>query len=572
MRKSTKIGHWFSRLAGLSLATAPALTCQTATTAPGREGDVPAIRLSVVGTNDLHGHVEVLPTLGGYLNNLRTARAKDGAVLLLDGGDMFQGTLASNLTEGQVVVQAYNKLGYTAVTVGNHEFDFGPAGTDTAPAEREDRRGALRARANEANFPFLVANVFDDKTGKPLHGRNLFPTKLIRVKGISVGLVGVTTIDTPKATLASTFLGLSMRPLAETIIEHAKALRAQGAKVVLVLAHAGGSCARFDQPTDLGSCKTAGAEAEIIAVARALPQGLVDAIVAGHTHAGMAHTVANVPIIEAYSSGRAFGRVDLLIDSKSHRVVQHQLFAPQNLCRGHAAKFPAGCQPFDYEGSPVTPDPLVAQVAAEAERAVAKVSEQSLQATAATVFHRDYDAESALGNLFVDLMRAARPAADVALTNGGGIRKDLPAGPVKYGSLYEVVPFDNTFALAKVRADLLAKVFAHNLGTRGGFLSQSGLRINSRCVGNEIKVDLLRENGKPIAADEELTIVTNNFLATGGDGAFKGMSFTIEDAPAIRDELARVLRERGDTLTPAQFFSSGRPRHIYPGERPVWCH
>src|SRR5205814_1292694 len=83
-------------------------------------------------------------------------------VLLLDAGDMFQGTVESNLGEGAAVVDVMNRLGYTAAAIGNHDFDFGPTGGDATPQQRgDDPRGALRARAAEARFPFLMANVVD---------------------------------------------------------------------------------------------------------------------------------------------------------------------------------------------------------------------------------------------------------------------------------------------------------------------------------------------------------------------------------------------------------------------------
>ena len=91
------------------------------------------LTVSIVGTNDLHGYVFPfngrggLELLGGYVRNLRRARAADGgAVVLLDAGDTFQGGIESNLSEGGLVIDAYNALGYTAAAVGNHEFDFGP--------------------------------------------------------------------------------------------------------------------------------------------------------------------------------------------------------------------------------------------------------------------------------------------------------------------------------------------------------------------------------------------------------------------------------------------------------------
>ena len=134
----------------------------------GAQRDVPHVTISIVGTNDLHGHIEALPRLGGYLANLRRERARTGGgVVLVDAGDMFQGTLESNVNEGAGVVRAYNALAYDAVAIGNHEFDFGPVGPQaTARAAGDDPRGALRARAGEAKFPFLAASVEDAATGR----------------------------------------------------------------------------------------------------------------------------------------------------------------------------------------------------------------------------------------------------------------------------------------------------------------------------------------------------------------------------------------------------------------------
>ena len=91
-------------------------------------------------------------------------------MLLVDSGDMFQGTLESNLGEGAAVVRGYNALGYTAAAIGNHEFDFGPAGPAHVPGDSgADPRGALKARAREARFPFLAANLREDRpAGAPV--------------------------------------------------------------------------------------------------------------------------------------------------------------------------------------------------------------------------------------------------------------------------------------------------------------------------------------------------------------------------------------------------------------------
>src|SRR6478752_1736260 len=118
------------RRALVSLLLVIACSCGTAppasTALPAPSGTV---TISIVGTNDVHGHLGGLPLFAGYLANLRAARAHDGGgVVLVDGGDVFQGTLESNLREGAPMVAAYDLLGYDAVTIGNHEFDYGPVG------------------------------------------------------------------------------------------------------------------------------------------------------------------------------------------------------------------------------------------------------------------------------------------------------------------------------------------------------------------------------------------------------------------------------------------------------------
>ncbi len=129
----------------------------------------PHVTISLVGTNDLHGHIEALPRLAGYLANLRRARARDGGgVVLVDAGDMFQGTLESNLGEGAAVVRAYNLLGYDAAAVGNHEFDYGPVGPAPSPrSPADDARGALKARAAEARVPAPRRQPGRGRVGRP---------------------------------------------------------------------------------------------------------------------------------------------------------------------------------------------------------------------------------------------------------------------------------------------------------------------------------------------------------------------------------------------------------------------
>jgi len=223
--------------------------------------EVDLVVISVLGTNDVHGELVAEPnrggltTFSGYVAAVREARTDDGAVLLVDAGDMWQGTLESNLSEGAAVVEVYNALGYAAAAIGNHEFDFGPAGPKAIPEqEGDDSRGALRQRLSESEFPVLAANLIDTTTNRRVEWENLQSSTMVVRAGINVGIIGVLTAHTLQTTILANTTGLRIAPLADSIIKEAQSLRAAGASLVIVLAHAGSRCTEFDDPFDLSSC------------------------------------------------------------------------------------------------------------------------------------------------------------------------------------------------------------------------------------------------------------------------------------------------------------------------------
>ena len=541
-----------------------------------------SVTISIVGTNDLHGAVDRLPIFAGYVANLRALRDGDGgAVLLIDAGDMFQGTLESNLNEGAAVIESYNALGYTAAAVGNHEFDFGPPGPAATVQEADDDpRGALKARAAEAKFPLLTANIQDVESDTRIKWPNMPASIVSDASGVKVGIIGVTTEATPFTTMPANFVGLAMITPADAVATEARRLRDGGAEVIVVAAHIGSRCDDLTNPADLSTCDT---EEELFVMANALPRGLVDVIVAGHTHAAMAHRVNDIAVIESYSSGRAFGRVDLRVNAEG-RVVASTIRVPQDLCPLGDDGNPvaaAKCDPGSYEGRPVIID---AGLQAISERALASAKElrdQPLGVALERAFTKGYDKESAVGNLFVDLMLAARPDAEIAMTNGGGLRADLPAGPLTYGSLYEAMPFDNRFAIVTLNGIHLRRLATNNLFSGSGIFSWGGMTVESTCKEGELVVVMRDAKGKTIADDRTLTLVTSDFLASGGDGAIGRLglpdgSVEVTDI-VIRDAMADVLRARGKAggkkaeLSPGAYFDAKKPRLAYPAPRPVSC-
>jgi len=567
-----------------------ALACAETGSRPAVAPAAPTITLSIVGTNDLHGGILQrgdrggLALLGGYVANLRAARARDGgAVVLLDAGDMFQGTLESNLNEGASVIDAYNTLRYTAAAVGNHDFDFGPVGPPATPqAPDDDPRGALKARAAQASFPFLAANLIEESTGQQVNWPNIRPSTTITAAGLRVGVIGVMTARALSVTIAANTSGLRVAPLAETIAAEARRLRADGASVVLVTSHAGGRCTAFTSPTDLSSCEPA---EEIMQVAAALPRGLVDAIVAGHAHSGMAHEVSGIAIIEAYMGGRAFGRVDLVVDRATRRVVEHRIFAPRDLCArvdpGTLRCDPEGASSgrirAEYEGAPVVADQAVARRIAPAVQAAESQKKMPLGVLLPAPIRRTGSSDSPLGNLFVDAYRAGAPGADVAINNtSGGLRADLPAGPLTYGGVFEVMPFDNRLVTFHLTGGELRKVLTTQVARNAALVGISGVHARVTCERGTVNVGMRRPNGTPISDTERLLIATSDFLATGGDAIFAPVApkegFTIErDIGLVRDVVVDTLRKRGGTLREEQLVDAANPRWSLPGKAPVVC-
>jgi 5'-nucleotidase len=548
------------------------------------------VTISIVGTTDLHGYVFPsddrggLALFGGYMKALRSARAADGgAVILVDAGDALQGGVESGLSEGALVIDAYNALGYTAAAIGNHEFDFGAVDLEGAREGPSDRRGAIKARARQARFPFLAANLIEEATGRVVDWPNVRPSVLIDAAGIKVGIVGVMTFGALRATLPANVRGLGILPLAGTIAAEASKLREGGAEAVIVVAHAGGRCTSFDDPFDLSSCDP---DSEIFQVARALPRGLVNVIAAGHSHEALAHYVEGIAIVQAYPRGQAFARADLLLSRVTRQVTGSRVFPPRPICaedsgtnsgclrRDRALPPPA---PARYEGSPVVPDPAVVAAMVPALERVRQIQAMPLGVVLGGTILRGNGIESPLGNMFADAVRDSSPGTDAAITNNriGGLRADLPAGPLTIGQLYDVFPFDNRIVRLRLTGADLTRVLVEEINRRRpGTWAISGLRVRASCEGGSTAVQLYRPSGRPVDGTEQLVIATVDSLAAGA--VFSSMRPpggvpVTEDAPLLREAVERWLRGQGERVIPERFVNPHHPRWTYPDGPPTGC-
>ncbi len=532
--------------------------------------------ISVIATTDLHGHLETLPWFSGHLANVREARRLDhGGVLLVDAGDMWQGTLESNLSEGAAVVRAYNALGYHAAAIGNHEFDFGPVGPDTVPRKPGDNpTGNLEKQAQAATFPFLAANVVA-RAGGAWTPANVRPSTMVTVAGVRIGLVGVTTTTTPGATDPRNLVNLRVVALRDVVVREAERLRASGAAIVVVLAHAGGRCDAFTDPGDLATCRP---QSEVFRLAQALPAGAVDVIAAGHTHEGIAHRVNGIAVIQGFNEGRAFSRVDLVI-APAAATVRTDIHAPRFVCDGRRLRSVSTwaddeCAPPPYEGRPVRHDARVLDVMrADIERARQR-REQPLGVAVAERYWHSSREESPASNLVVDLLRVARPGTDLAIYNATGTRATLQPGPVTYGDVYAMLPFDSVVATATLSGREIGDAIARGL-SRGTVPIVSGIEADVTCLGATPRVVLSRD-GAPVAPDTALSVVTSEFLASGGSGLFDGLDarFALQLDMPMREAVVSVVSASADRISAGAIggYAPTRKRVRYPGNSlPLRC-
>ena len=544
------------------------------------------VQLTIVATNDVHGWVleQTVTTKGGvlrygglanfasYVKVLR--ERKPGGIILLDAGDMFQGTLISNMAEGSPVIDAYNALGYDAACVGNHEFDFGPVGpAPYVQGSGEDPRGALRARIAQAKFPILAANIRDTATNNRPDWLTNDGTFIIERRGIKVGLFGLLTPQTPNVTFPANVEGLTFEPLVPTAEAASRSLRARGAEVVIALVHLTGHC---QSPTNLASCDAE--TSELFQLAKSLPQGTVDLIVSGHGHTGIAQAVNGIPILQSYAYGRSFATVDLEFDTRTRRIISEstRMRTGIEIC-GNVDLTTGSCSPRligdaettlaqpKFLGAPITPDPSIDRILSSADKSVYELEHTKLGVEAPKPLTRKREKQGALGSIFADGMREAA-GADIAMMNSGGLRTNLPAGELTYGELFKVFPFDNRIAVIELKGSQLLPFFQMAYRFPGNVPQISGAELRLLQCGSVLNVLSAKVGDSPISPEAYYRVAIPDFLAQGGDGFKKFMQSLPPERVDYGTTRKRPLRDEVLTV----WRLAKRPLIDPPGERLIF--
>lgn len=449
-------------------------------------------RLIIIHTNDLHGHPLKFPHIGNrkvgglpaIANLVQEVRMRHKNVLVLDAGDLNTGTPESTFFKAAPDILALNYIGYDAMTLGNHEFDN--------PLE------ILRTQERLAAFPFISANV---RTRK---GERLLSPYIIKVfEGIRIGIFGLTLKETEAIGNPQHVRDLIFEDELRAAQDAVDQLRTK-ADIVIALVHLG-----IWNDNSRGSKRLASNVKGI------------DLIIDGHSHTDLNEPlyIKGTPIVQAYKWGMKVGIGCMTIENgklKSFEwvsvpVSSEPLSVPNKGC--FVNLIPAQLKDDSFLEEIISPF---------AEKVERSLSEVIGFAEGNFPIETSRSQESELGNLITDSMlwiaRDLHP--DFALHNGGGIRAPLPRGDITKKRIYEILPFDNTVVVIKLKGEKVKGLFEH-----AAFVSKGSGAFPQVSNGVQLKINPGAERiyqvtikGIPIDPEKIYSIATNSYLADGGDG------------------------------------------------------
>lgn len=482
-----------------------------------------AHEFTILYTNDFHSALVPIPAywlpgspkLGGaaHLATLvERERAAAKTCFLLDSGDMFTGSM-SHLTHGEVLMEMMTLMGYDAMSAGNHEFDYGWQIFDHA--------------ITRVPFPILCCNIRYKGTGI----RFTRPYTILERAGVRLGVIGVMGLNAARYTIMpSKVAELEFTdPVAETkaCVEELR----DTVDVLVVLGHQGFPGAmQTDAENDPEVQRPLD---EDINFCEAVPG--ISLYIAAHSHHGLeqpiVHPVTGTLITQTYGYGTRLGRIRLKVQDR--KIIHHDI----ELLKVWSDQLP--------------PHPAVADRMAHYRGVVAGTIGAPVGYATQRIIRR-YNYESPLGSLVTDLMRE-RAGSDVALTNAGGLRADLPEGPLDRGHALDAFPFINASVTLELAGRDLKAVLEQGFSLKAGMVQGSGLRAVydvRRPVGAHL-VDL-SVGGRPAEDGKIYRVTTNSFLAEGGDGylAFKAGREIARDAQ-LSDIVYDGIKARNKIEPPA---------------------
>lgn len=440
-----------------------------------RGGNAQSLDLTLLHVNDVY---EISPKggIGGVaqlMTLLKKERARATHSMTTLGGDLLSPSVMSGLLKGEQMITVFNALKTDAAVLGNHEFDFGP--------------DVLRQRMKASSFPWITSNIFEAKDGSPFGGGTISSVR--QIGDFKIGLFGLLTPETEF--LANTGGETAFKPVMETAKAMVEELKKQGAEVIIALTHLD-----FSEDRELAS-KVKG----------------IDVILGGHDHDPLVAYENDTLIVKAGYDAHYLAVVDLKIEVREGRRGPKVHVLPV----------------WRFETTAgVTPDPEIGALVAKYEEQLGKELNVPVGKTTTELVSKRGEVrtrETTMGNLIADALRAG-VKADVAITNGGGIRGDRTYAPgtmlIRKDILSEL-PFGNVTVLVEVSGTDLRAAMENGVSRvedkAGRFPQISGMSFTydpAAAMGS--RVTTMSVGGKPLDPGATYRVATTDYLWGGGDG------------------------------------------------------
>ncbi len=449
-----------------------------------------AREVTLLFTNDFESAFDPIPAywrddveyLGGAAQMatlIDTIRQREELVFLFDAGDIFTGIL-SKLTEGAVPMEMMITMGYDAMAIGNHEFEYGWESF----AEQKSR----------LPFPVLGANLFYEGTDHPYAQ----PYAIIERDGFRIGVIGIIGLDARTAIIPSHVAGIDFRepvPIVQKLVDN---LRPE-VDLVVVLAHQGKTAPM--QTDDEAHADIQRGIAADYNMAGAV-EG-IDVLFCGHADAGteepVVHPKTGTLIMQTYGQGTRLGYLKLTLGIGNKEILSH-----------HGSLLPV-------VSNELKPHPIIAQKLKKYRDQFPELQD--------TVFHarerlsRVYNKESDLGNLYADILRDVSKT-QIAFINAGALRKDLPQGDVPLADLMDSFPFQDEIVILEMTGSQIKDVLEQSLTLERGMLQVSGLKVEydmGRPEGNRARSVFVDYSNEDLDPKATYRVATIEILAQGGD-------------------------------------------------------
>lgn len=454
-----------------------------------------AATVAVYHTSDVHGWYSARPALwdkenaareiGGFAALSSLLKKETTPYLLLDSGDMFQGTPEGILTKGMASVVLMNQLGYAAAIPGNHDFDYGEPN--------------LKLLISSAAFPVLGANIYLKEGGAP--AAYLKPYVLLEKGGKKIAVLGLAGKHTATNTLPSNVKHLDFRDETAEAAKWLPLIEKEKPDAVILLIHLGLSETIALQRIDV-STWTFEPSAGTLPIARGV-RG-IDLLLGGHNHTallkGYRDPVSGVLLGESGYGLSYVTRAELNFDDVTGE-----------LKGASAAIVPLWA---DVAGE----DPALLKTIAGFNSDVEREMGRKVGSAAATLGFSPDGLDSGLGNWFCDITREAA-GTDLAFHNTKALRAELRKGEVRLRDIYQTMPFDNTVVTMRLNGEQLKRLLNDNFRFGRSFMQVSGLEVEYKQDkdGGAEKI-ILKRGGLELAPGKEFTVATNSYLAFGGNG------------------------------------------------------